>query len=290
LDLSYTQTKINHISSFVLVIKPRETLLLAFIGICASLIASSWTLQPQKFLLLIFALTLGSAGCNGLTNYLDRHIDALMQRTRSRVLPGGLIQPAERVLLLIIPVILIALLLAWMLSPICFIFGMVGVMASALWRKTITCTFFGIIAGCSPVLIGWFAFTTEFNFTILLICIMVALWIPVHVWSVIVAKKEEYNAAGLAYFPINLSTRRIIAAIFVMTCLLLVVSMLMYIFRLFGPIYLLPAMVLGGVMFAATLRLMMNRSPALSWKVYKLSSFPYLGICFIAMACDKLFS
>ena len=274
LDLSYTQAKINHIASYVLVIKPRETLLLAFIGICTALIASSWALQPQKFLLLIFALTLGSAGCNGLTNYLDRHIDARMQRTRSRVIPRGLIKPAEKAFFLIIPLILMALLLAWLLSPICFVFGIVGVLASALWRKTITCTFFGIIAGCSPVLIGWFAFSTEFNITILLICVMVALWIPVHVWSVIVAKKEEYTAAGLAYFPINLSTRKIIAAIFVMTCLLLVVSVLLYIFRLFGMIYLIPALVLGGIMFASTLRLLMNRSPTLSWKVYKLSSFP----------------
>jgi protoheme IX farnesyltransferase len=286
--LSYSEARTKSITSYFLLIKPRETLLLAFIGVCTSLIASQWLFQPQRFVALVFALTLGSAGCNGLTNYLDRNVDERMPRTQGRVLPMGLIQPAEKSLLIIIPLIILALSMAWALSPICFATGVIGVIASALWRKTITCTLFGIVAGCSPVLIGWFAFHDSLNLTIFMICLLVALWIPIHVWSVIVAKRDEYRAAGLAYFPISMSTRKTITAIFVLTLLLVSVSLFMYFYKIFGLVYVLPAGILGAIMLASTLYMTVRGSPEFAWKIYRLSSFPYLGISFIAMAIDRL--
>jgi len=64
--------------------------------------------------LLLIALTilLASAGANGLTNYLDRDVDARMQRTKHRALPSKCIYPPEKVLPLTIGLVIVGLALA----------------------------------------------------------------------------------------------------------------------------------------------------------------------------------
>ena len=234
----------------------------------------------------MIAIALGSAGCNGLTNYLDRAVDARMARTQSRVLPSKRIYPHQKALPLVISLIVIGLILAWILHPLCFVFGIIGVAASAIWRKTISCTFFGIIAGCSPVLIGWFALNPVFNTRIFLICLMVALWIPVHVWSLMVSRREDYLQAGLRYFPLNLKVKTVVVMLLILAILLYIVTNVLYVLTDFHYLYLIVANILGLAMIYANIRLLRSTSSEASWKVYKLSSFPYLGIIFFIMCLD----
>ena len=76
--------------SYVRVLKPRETALMVFIGVCSAIVAGGGTLPLARFLLAVTAITAGGGGTNALTNYLDRHVDARMRRTQHRVLPAGL--------------------------------------------------------------------------------------------------------------------------------------------------------------------------------------------------------
>ena len=52
---------------------------------------------PSLFSLLVggVAITFGSASANVLTNYHDRDIDGMMERTKSRPLPSGKIKPSN---------------------------------------------------------------------------------------------------------------------------------------------------------------------------------------------------
>jgi heme o synthase len=274
--------------NYLEVLKPRETALLAFIGVCTALIGAS-QVSWDKLLLLIVALLIGSAGCNGLTNYLDRDIDALMNRTKNRVLPLKRIHPAEKSLPLIVALLVAALYLSWVLNPICVIFGVVGIAASSLWRKTITCTIFGIVAGCCPVFIGWFAVHSPFNLEIVLICLLVALWIPIHVWSIMAARRNEYLQAGLNYLPLNLSSKTISKVLFILSFLLYGVSQALYVagtLQDFQLIYLIGSNILGLVMILASGYFLFKTTSGIAWKVYKISTFPYLGIIFIIMCLD----
>lgn len=78
---------------YIQILKPRETSLLTFIGLSSGIIAAKGWLPPYLFILLLITIALLSAGCNGLTNYLDREIDAKMLRTRNRALPSKRINP-----------------------------------------------------------------------------------------------------------------------------------------------------------------------------------------------------
>jgi heme o synthase len=283
--ISYKATLLNYFE----VLKPRETSLLVFIGLCSAIIAANWQVNINTFLIAAVALFSGSAGCNGLTNYLDRDVDARAIRTRTRALPSRRIYPPEKVLPLVVILIVIGLILAGSLNLVCLVFGLVGTVASVAYRKTLlSCTLFGIIAGCSPILIGWVAFRPEFDVKILLICLMIAFWIPMHIWSVMVANREDYVNAGLNYFPMNMPVKRVVIIISLLSFLLYSSSIFLYILSDFKMIYLIVANILGIMMVLATIRLVFVSTSKIAWQVYKISSFPYLGIVFTSMCIDIL--
>ena len=271
---------------YITVLKPVETSLLAFIGICSAIIAAGGYLSAKVFALTLIAIFLGSAGSNGLTNYLDREVDARMIRTSNRALPSGRIYPPQKILPLIIGLIVVGLALAWVLHPLCFLFGLIGVIASAIWRKTISCTFLGMVAGCSPVLIGWFALRPVFDMQIILFCCLVAIWTPIHVWSVMIANREDYLGAGLHYFPLSWQVKDVVKILFGLSILLYLVSILIYFAGDFHLPYLIVVNILGILMVYANGRLLFSTTSAAAWQVYKLSAFPYLGIIFLTMCLD----
>ncbi len=144
MQLEKSELKVKSRGSFkdyLEVIKPRETGLLVFIGIITAFLAAGGFLSADRFALLFFGLLFASAGANGLTNYLDRNIDARMERTRRRALPSGRIFPQERVLYLTAVLSAFGLLIAWYLHPHAFIADLVGTAAAVIYRKRVTCVF-----------------------------------------------------------------------------------------------------------------------------------------------------
>jgi len=272
------------------VLKPRETSLLTFIGICAAIIAGSGHTPLDKLLLVLFVLLLGSAGANGLTNYLDRNVDAKMLRTRHRALPSKRIYPAEKVLPLTTGLVVTGLVLAWQLHPFCFLSGLVGTIAAILWRKRWTCVFpQGMLASCAPVLVGWFAIEPSFSWQILLLCLLIALWLPLHLWSVMTANREDYLGAGIDYFPVNRETREVVKVLLVLSLMLYTASIALYFIGGFAWLYLVLANLLGGTLIYTSLRLVISTSSENAWRLYKLSAFPYLGVIFLTMCLDIWF-
>lgn len=281
------------IIDYISVLKPKETSLLVYIGACTALVAASVTqvnFPLYTFILTVVAITLGSAGANGLTNYLDRDVDARMKRTCSRALPSGRINPPGRALPLILGCILGGLALAWLLSPVCFAIGLVGIVLSGIWRKTATCTYFGIIAGSAPVLIGWYAISGQASIEILpvLFFCLIAAWTPLHVWTLMLANREDYEQAGIRYFPLTWKAGNVIRVLAVLSFLLALISVLIYVLSgKFHWLYLAACIVLSLLMIAASLRLLISPTSKNSWSVYKYTAFPYLGIIFTAMVADR---
>jgi len=275
--------------SYIEVLKPRESGLHFLMGVIAALIAAGRLVAAggifplREFVLAAIAIAAGVTGCNGLTNYLDRRVDARMRRTCLRALPSKHIFPPEKSLPLIIILIASGLSLAWVINLWCFVCGAVGVIAAALWRKTSLEVFLGIIAGCAPVLIGWFAISPAFDLQILAICLLIAVWIPLHVWSVMVAYRDDFRQAGLNYFPLGWEVRKSVKLLFSLAVLLYLCSVLIYFTGGLHLAYLVVANVLGILMLSACVRLLTLQSSKSAWQVYKLTAFPYLGVIFITM-------
>lgn len=284
--MSVTVSSHKALFSYIEVLKPRETILLLFIGGCSAVIAAGGYPAAYPFILSLTAIGLGSAGCNGLTNYLDREVDGRMARTRNRALPSRRITPPQKVLPLVASLIGLALILAWLINPLCLLFGVIGVIASATWRKTVSCVCLGTVSSCVPVLIGWFALNPQINLQILSLCLLVAVWIPVHVWSVMMANREDYLAAGLTYFPLSWQTKDTVKILFGLSLLLYFTSILIFLVGYFSLFYLVAANIMGILMVYANIRLLLSPTTLAAWQVHKLSAFPYLGIIFLAMCVD----
>ncbi|MFC1925166.1 protoheme IX farnesyltransferase [Chloroflexota bacterium] len=272
--------------NYIEVLKPRETSLLVFISLCAAIIAVQGFPSWGKLILTLTAVTLGSGGVNGLTCYLDRRVDGRMQRTIRRPLPSKRVTP-ERALLLTLILIVIALVLAWFLHPLCFVAGMVGTMAAIIKRKTVLCPFMGAISSCSPILIAWFAFRPDFDLPLLLLCILICVWVPIHVWSVMIANREDYLGAGVSYFPLSRRTKEAVKVLPLLSLLLVVASIAIYFSEDLGVLYLMVAQPLGLLVIYASLRLLVSSASHSAWRIYKLSAFPYLGLIFLAMSLDS---
>ena len=112
--------RICRLYDYVEVLKPRQTSLLTFVGVCAAFIGSEGNLS-FKLLLIGLTILVASAGANGLTNYLDRDVDAKMRRTRDRALPSKRIYPPEKVLPPVIGLVVVGLVLAFYLHWLSFL-------------------------------------------------------------------------------------------------------------------------------------------------------------------------
>ncbi len=271
---------------YIEVLKPLPSVLLAFIGFAAAVIAGGGQLSPRLALVLLTVL-IASAGANGLTNFLDRAIDARMQRTCWRALPSRAISPPGKVLPLVLSLIAIGLGLAWYLHPYVFLADASGTLVAATWRKKLTCVYpQGVLASCAPLLMGWLAVNRHVSWELLLLCLLITAWLPLHVWSVNIAHRDDYRQAGIKYFPINLEVRDSVKLLLVFSILLYTFSVALYFVGGFGWLYLVLANILGIVMVYAAARLVISRAADDAWKLYRLSSFPYLGVIFLVMCLD----
>jgi len=281
------RAKFRIAKNYIEVLKPKESSLLTFIGVCAAIIAGNG--QPPLNLLLLAGVTilLASAGANGLTNYLDRNVDARMRRTRHRVLPSKRIYPPEKVLPLTIGLVVVGLALAWQLHPLAFFADLIGTTVAVTWRNRVTCVFpQGAIASCTPVLMGWFAIEPAFGREILLLCLLIVVWLPLHVWSVMISNRDDYLGAGLDFFPMNIEVKKAVIVLLLFSLVLYMTSFTLYFAGGFGWLYLVLANLLGIMMLYASSRLVISSASQDAWRLYKLSSFPYLGLIFVTMCLD----
>jgi len=278
------------VRNYTEVLKPSASLLLTFIGVGAAVIAGDGRPPLDRLLLTIGMILVASAGANGLTNYLDREVDARMHRTRHRALPSKRIYPPEKVLPLTIGLTVIGLALAWFLQPtyrLCFIADVVGTTAALVWRKKATCVFpQGMLAGCAPVVMGWLAIRPTFDWELGLLCALIALWLPLHVWSVMMANREDYISAGLTFFPMSREVREAVKALLLVSLALAAAAISLYFIGGFALLYLVVASLLSVIMVYASYRLVVVSTSQNAWRLYKLSAYPYLGVIFLTMCLD----
>jgi len=133
---------------------------------------------------------------------------------------------------------------------------------------------------------GWFAIEPAFSWQLVLLCLLISVWLPLHLWSVMIANREDYLGARISYFPVSRQPRDVVKVLLVLSLVLYTASIAIYFVGSFSWLYLVLANLLGGVLLYTSLRLVISTSSRDSWRLYKLSAFPYLGLIFLAMCLD----
>lgn len=211
-----------------------------------------------SFLLLLSGVFLLAAGASVFNQYSERKPDAVMERTRSRPLPGTKIKPFFALKLAAIH---------WTLGTLILLFNgampaLLGITTVFLYNvvytrlKTITslAVIPGAAVGALPPLIG---FTSAGGLgadqDIILFSGFMFLWQLPHFWLILVRYREDYKRAGFKTFPPQVTNKQIRNLIFfwasVTTVFLAVFAFTGYVFNTFLSAILIPLNLVFIVLF-----------------------------------------
>ena len=290
--------------------KPKIWYLLVFTAFGATLTASNIyhiEISPATWMLMLFSVAAGSAAANTLTNYHDRDIDAIMERTKNRPLPSKRIYPAEKARNFGLALAGISLVLAFGISftttleqgiwATAFIaFGLLNniiVYSYMLKRNSRTNIILGGLCGGSPPMIGWVAVTTTDLWTMgLAMAGLVFIWIPMHIWALTLHFKEDYNKVNVPMLTAVQSEKTSARAIAGSTFVMVLFSIAPFFLTtesgesMVGSVYLWTAIASGALMIILSAWVIAKPMEKASWTLFKFSS-PYLAVLFIALMVDS---
>jgi protoheme IX farnesyltransferase len=285
---------VEKVKPYFMLTKPKSVFLLVFVGFAAGLYASlSSSLSLNRLALSTLSLTLGVMGANALTCYIDRDVDAVMERTKNRPLPQGEISPPQKAFFFSLSLISMGTLLAYLLSPLSSLFLLLGVLNSAVVynrltkRKTCYNILLGAPAGGLPILVIWSGVTGKISLFPLLLALLIVIWTPTHIWSLALFFKEDYQKAEIPMLPVVIEEKRAIRVIALSTLLLIFFSFVPPLLYPLGSLYLVTASVLALLTGLLSLLLLFRPEKRLSWILFKLTS-PYLFFIFLAVALEPL--
>ena len=290
--------------------KPKIWYLLVFTAFGATLTASNIydiQISATTWALMLFSVAAGSAAANTLTNYHDRDIDAIMERTKNRPLPSKRIYPAVKARNFGLALAGISLVLAFGISftttfeqgawATAFIaFGLLNnilIYSYALKRNSRTNIILGGLCGGSPPMIGWVAVTMSDLWTMgLAMAGLVFIWIPMHIWALTLHFKDDYNKVNVPMLTAVQSEKTSARAIAGSTVVMVLFSIAPFFITtesgeaMVGGVYLWTAIASGALMVALSVWVIAKPMEKASWTLFKFSS-PYLAVLFIALMVDS---
>jgi protoheme IX farnesyltransferase len=150
------------------------------------------------------ALVIGS-GC-AFNNYLDRDIDAKMERTKKRALPAKQISGKNALIYASVLAVLGFLILGFFTNALAFLTGVVGlvfyvVVYGIAKRRTPWGTVVGSIPGATPPVAGYLAVTGVFDEAALLLFLILVVWQMPHFYAIAIFRLQDYKAAGIPVLP-----------------------------------------------------------------------------------------
>ena len=237
--------------------------------------------------------TLAAGGANAINMVVDRDIDALMERTRTRPLVTGLISP-RAALIFAIGLEIAAFAVLWaganLLSAVLALSAtLFYVFVYTLWLKRTSRQniVIGGAAGAVPVLVGWAAIENSLAWEPVLLFVAIFLWTPPHFWALAIRHADEYRAAQVPMLPTVASMTETIRQMVAYSVAFVVSTLVLIPVAELGWIYTVSALVLGVGFTASVVLLGRDPSAKQSMRVFALS-ITYVTVLFVALAIDVL--
>lgn len=301
---------ISKIKTYYELTKPKIWYLLVFTAFGAAIVASNIynvEVSPLTWALMLFGVAAGSASANTLTNYHDRDIDAIMERTKGRPIPSGRISPPERARDFGLVLAGVSLACAFAISytagfwngiwaGIFMAFGLINnvlVYSHALKRRSRSNVILGGLCGGAPPMIGYAAVTLQGLWDLgLVMAGLVFIWIPMHIWALTLHFKDDYNKVNVPMLTAVQSEKTSVRVIAISTLVMVLFSIVPFFLTtdsgepVMREVYLYTAIASGALMLALSFWVIAKPSEKASWMLFKFSS-PYLAVLFIALMIDS---
>ncbi len=223
--------------------------------------------EAWQIAVLALAVLLSSASAGAFNMYMERDLDARMNRTRNRPFVTGRFVAngywlSGIVLLLVIAIAAAALATNAIAAFYVFLGAFVYGVVYTVWlkRRTWMNIVVGGLAGSFSVLAGAAAVDPGLAPAPVILAVVLFLWTPPHFWSLAFKYRDDYAAAGVPMLPVVVSDKTAANIILGHTILLVALSLVPVMYGM-GWIYLLGAITGGGWFLRTSIGLARKPSP-----------------------------
>jgi heme o synthase len=282
---------ISRWAQFYALTKPRVVQLIVFCALIGMLLAQpGW---PDLTLLVpgVVGIWLVAAAAAAFNCLVEQQIDRRMARTAWRPTAKGQLGNGHTLLFAaLLCTAGCAVLVLWvnqltMWLTLATFVGYAVIYTVVLKPLTPQNIVIGGASGAMPPVLGWAAMTGEVGAGALLLCLIIFLWTPPHFWALALYRAEDYRKAGLPMLPITHGPEFTRLQVLLYTLVLFAATLLPFVYRMSGWIYLVAAVLLGVWFILHAFQLWRDYSDALARQTFRFSIW-HLSLLFAALLVD----
>jgi protoheme IX farnesyltransferase len=281
----------TRLAQYVALTKPRVTQLAVFCAVIGMFLATPGMVPWQVLIGGTVGIWLFAGAAFAINCLVEQRIDALMRRTAWRPSARGEITPTQ---ILAFSAILGSLgmwtlytftnaLTMW-LTFATFI-GYAVIYTILLKPATPQNVVIGGASGAMPPALGWAAVTGSVPGDAWILVLIIFVWTPPHFWALALYRRKDYENAKLPMLPVTHGERFTRLHILLYTIVLCAVTLMPFVSRMSGVVYLAAAVALGAVFLNYAWKIYRDYSDELARRTFRYS-IVYLSLLFAALLVD----
>ncbi len=215
--------------NYLALAKPRVVMMILTVTTLGFYMGTTGTLNWLDLLHVNLGMALAAGGTLALNQYIERHHDARMHRTRHRPLPEARLHPSQALVFGLILMVSGISYLSLIVHPLA---GLVTLMTTSsylflytpLKRTTPLCCVVGALPGALPPVTGWVAARGTLGPEVWSIFAILFLWQLPHAWAIAWLYQEDYARAGFRLLPTGDPDHHRISQYIIVSCLALLLA------------------------------------------------------------------
>lgn len=271
--------------------KPRIVFMVLITALVGYYAGSGGAPEYLRLLQMLFGTALAAGGTLTLNQFLERDLDALMDRTRRRPLPDARVQPQDA---LWFGILLTAAGLGYLSLYVNLLSAMVAaaiaisylLLYTPMKRYSALCVPVGAVPGALPPVIGWVAARGDLSVDAWVLFAIMFLWQIPHTLAIGYLYRDDFAKAGIQFLPViepdGESTHR---QVLIHCAALWIVSFLPTLIGIAGSIYFIVAFLLGAGFLASGINMVLAPTRARARQLL-FASLIYLPVLLLVMAWD----
>ena len=271
--------------------KPRVTQLAVFCAMIGMFLATPGMVPWPILIGGSFGILLLASAAFAVNCLIEQKVDAKMKRTAWRASATGEATTSEILILSAVLGVIGSIMLWFFANPLTMwltILTFVGYAIIYTWflkPATSQNIVIGGLSGAMPPALGWAAVANDVPPEAWLLVLIIFVWTPPHFWALALYRREDYQNSELPMLPNTHGEQYTLLHIVLYTLIMFAASILPYVYGMSGLLYLLSAIILGGIFLAYAVKLYFNYSDALAKKTFKYSIW-YLSLLFVTLLID----
>ncbi|MBC3871044.1 heme o synthase [Undibacterium oligocarboniphilum] len=281
----------NRFAQYWALTKPRVTQLAVFCAVIGMFLATPDLPDWRILIAATIGIWLLASAAFAVNCLVEREIDSRMARTARRATAAGEISALQTLVFsgvlggmgMLVLYTLVNPLTMW-LTFVTFV-GYAVIYTVLLKPATPQNIVIGGLSGAMPPALGWAAVANDVPMQAWLLVLIIFVWTPPHFWALAMYRRDDYARSGLPMLPVTHGPEFTRFHIWLYTIALVATTMLPYAVHMSGLIYLISALILGGIFLWYAWQMYRHYNDILARKTFTYSII-YLSLLFAALLVD----